>query len=186
MLPSLASDARSTAGTRLQTSAIHIYMYTVHHPRMHRTSSRVLSRSLVGPSSARFLPRSQRARVEQLYSHSSRARRRRRGTGRAHRTHMMPPPLRVGSTEDGSAANVHKKRCNESRSSAEGGRDPLPLLSARQAFLHAHRRYLCFMGAPFRYQSNSCGIVESALSSCSGVDIVLTRCDRPPLKLDHR
>ena len=102
------------------------------------------------------------------------------------RTHMMPPPLRVGSTEDGSAANVHKKRCNESRSSAEGGWDPLPLLSARQAFLHAHRRCLCFMGAPFRYQCNSCGIVESALSSCSGVDIVLTRCDRPLLKLDHR
>ena len=144
LLPSLARDARAAAGTRLQTSAIHTYTIRA---RMHRTSSRVLSRSLVGPSSARFLPRSQRARVEQLYSHSSRARRWRPHRVWAPHAHQRPPPLRVGSTEDGSAANVHKKRCNESRSSAEGGRDPLPLLSARQAFLHAHRRYLCFMVA---------------------------------------
>ena len=35
---------------------------------------------------------------------------------RAHAHHAAaapPPPLRAASTEDGSAANVHKKRCNE-------------------------------------------------------------------------
>ena len=56
------------------------------------------------------------------------------GTGRAHRTLMMPPPLRVGSTEDGSAANVHKKRCNESRSSAEGGGTLFPCCPLAKRF----------------------------------------------------
>ena len=31
----------------------------------------------------------------------------------AHHAAAAPPPLRAASTEDGSAANVHKKRCNE-------------------------------------------------------------------------
>ena len=143
MLPSLASDARSAAGTRLQTSAIHTYIYTIracigHHPECF--PARLLARpQLVSCRALNALAWSNYIRIHQEHGGGG-------GTGRAHRTHMMPPPLRVGSTEDGSAANVHKKRCNESRSSAEGGRDPLPLLSARQAFLHARRRYLCFMG----------------------------------------
>ena len=157
--------------------SIHIYTIRAcigHHPECF--PARLLARpQLVSCRALNALAWSNYIRIHQEH-----------GGGDGVRTHIMPPPLRVGSTEDGSAANVHKKRCNESRSSAEGGRDPLPLLSARQAFLHAHRRYLRFMGAPFRYQCNSCGHVESALSSCSGVDIVLTRCDRPPLKLDHR
>ena len=97
--------------------SIHIYTIRAcigHHPECF--PARLLARpQLVSCRALNALAWSNYIRIHQEHGGG--------GTGRAHRTHTMPPPLRVGSTEDGSAANVHKKRCNESRSSAEGGRE---------------------------------------------------------------
>ena len=55
----------------------------------------------------------------------------------AHHAAAAPPPLRAASTEDGSAANVHKKRCNERETLlVRPQSDPLPLgLSVRPSVL---------------------------------------------------